>query len=125
MSFESATEAKQEARWTEVIESEIKSIEEAIENAVSEGKFTTTVCDTIMTTPYDLPCPCECEINGDGYTNNYMYEYYPVWKHKVENMPCQDAMNQVIKYFHDKKYAISRRTNPYTKKSFFWIVSWS
>jgi hypothetical protein len=124
MSFETSTEAKQEARWSDIIESEISAIETEIENAVSEGKFTTTVCDTPMTTPYNI-CDCDCEINGDGYSDNFKYEYYKVWKQEVENMPCQDAMNQVIKYFSDRKYAISRKTNPYTKNSFFWIVSWS
>ena len=40
-----------------------KNIETEIENAVSEGKFTTTISDTIMTTPYDF---CNCELNGDN-----------------------------------------------------------
>ena len=121
-SFETATVAKQTARWTDIIESEIIAIEEHISEAVKEGKFTTVIDDTEMTTSYNYE---ECEPNGDGYTDNYRYEYYKVWKQEVENMPCQDAMNQVIEYFHKKKYAISRQTNPYTKNSFFWIVSWS
>ena len=121
-SFETATTAKQAARWSDIIESEIATIEEHIADAVAEGKFTTVVSDTEMTASYDYE---ETEPNGDGYTDNYRYEYYKVWKQEVENMPCQDAMNQVIEYFHKKKYAISRQTNPYTKNSFFWIVSWS
>jgi hypothetical protein len=121
-SFETATVAKQTARWTDVINSEIAAIEERIAEAVAEGKFTTVVDGTEMTEPYVYE---ETEPNGDGYTDNYRYEYYKVWKQEVENMPCQDAMNQVIQYFHNKKYAISRQTNPYTKNSFFWIVSWS
>ena len=121
--FETSTIAKQTARWTDVINEAMSLIENAISEAVEEGKFTTTICDTPMTTPYKICC-CE-EPNGDGYTDNFKYEFYQVWKQKIENMPCQDAMNQVIEYFHKKKYAISRQTNPYTKNSFFWIVSWS
>ena len=121
-SFETATVAKQTARWNDIINSEISSIEQHISEAVAEGKFTTTIDDSIMTTSYEYE---ESEPNGDGYSDNFRYEYYKVWKQEVENMPCQDAMNQVIKYFSDKKFAISRQTNPYTKNSFFWIVSWS
>ena len=118
-----ATEAKQEARWTDIINEEISLIEESISEAIGEGKFTTVVSDTPMTTSYNIPC-C-AKPNGDGYTDYYRYEFYKVWKQKVENMPCQDAMNQVIKYFTDRKYAISRQTNPDTRNSFFWIISWS
>ena len=121
-SFETSTEAKQQARWTDVINAEISAIEECISEAVEQGKFTTVVSDTPMTTPYRL---CHCHPDGDGYTENYRYEFYDVWKQRIENMPCQDAMNQVIKYFTDKKFTISRQTNPYTRRSFFWIISWS
>ena len=121
-SFETATVAKQTARWSDIIESEISVIEQHISDAVAEGKFSTTIDDSIMTTSYEYE---ETEPNYDGYSDNFKYEYYKVWKQEVENMPCQDAMNQVIKYFSDKKFAISRQTNPYTKNSFFWIVSWS
>lgn len=136
-SYETSTEAKQTARWSDEIASEISAIEKEINTAVKEGKFTCVVSDTIMTSVYGCcMCPCDCsccknhtcenvEIGGDGYSDNYKYEYYKVWKQEIENMPCQDAMNQVIKYFTDKKFTISRQTNPYTKKSFFWIVSWS
>lgn len=115
-SFETATVAKQTARWNDIIDSEIASIEQHISEAVAEGKFTTIIDDSIMTTSYEYE---ESEPNGDGYSDNFRYEYYKVWKQEVENMPCQDAMNQVIQYFHNKKYAISRQTNPYTKNSFF------
>ena len=121
-SFETATVAKQTARWSDIIESEISVIEQHISDAVAEGKFSTTIDDSIMTSSYEYE---ETEPNYDGYSDNFKYEYYKVWKQEVENMPCQDAMNQVIKYFSDKKFAISRQTNPYTKNSFFWIVSWS
>lgn len=121
-SFETATVAKQTARWSDIIESEISVIEQHISDAVAEGKFSTTIDDSIMTSSYEYE---ETEPNYDGYSDNFKYEYYKVWKQEVENMPCQDAMNQVIEYFHKKKYAISRQTNPYTKNSFFWIVSWS
>ncbi len=118
-----ATEAKQEARWSDIIDEEISLIEDCITIAISEGKFTTVVSDTPMTSSYRIP---RCIIpNGDGYTDYYRYEFYKVWKQQVENMPCQDAMNQVIKYFTDKKYTISRQTNPDTRNSFFWIISWS
>ena len=46
------------------------------------NKFTiTTFLIHLMTTPYNI---CDCELNGDGYSDNFKYEYYKVWKQELK-----------------------------------------
>lgn len=50
--------------------------------------------------------------------------FWQAWKGYYDNLLYTARMNEVIKYFENRGYAISRITNTATDKTFRWVVSW-
>ena len=126
-----ATEARAKSRNDLVVFAEIRSIEEAIISAVTEGGWSAVdVTGTTMTWPeYTgsvaddvLKVANAVEPTEEQY-NEAVY-YYGVWTGTEDNRAKNSQMNTVINYFTDLGYSIDRIVNSTTGETFRWVISW-
>lgn len=103
--FPIASEARSASRDTTLIFNEIRTIEEAILQAITNDEFSIEVSSTIMTARSDSNI-------------EQAKMYYSVWQDTLNqydqslgNPVLKDQMNQVQLYFKDKQYTIYRKTN--------------
>jgi hypothetical protein len=57
-------------------------------------------------------------------TNPSSVDYFSVWQGVTNDRAKTDQMNQVISYFENLGYTISRLTNTATNKTFKWVISY-
>jgi len=57
-------------------------------------------------------------------TNPSSVDYFSVWQGVTNDRAKTDQMNQVISYFENLGYTISRLTNTATTKTFKWVISY-
>ena len=57
-------------------------------------------------------------------TNPSSVDYFSVWQSVTNDRAKTDQMNQVISYFENLGYTISRLTNTATNKTFKWVISY-
>jgi len=57
-------------------------------------------------------------------TNPSSVDYFSVWQGVTNDRAKTDQMNQVISYFKNLGYTISRLTNTATNKTFKWVISY-
>jgi len=57
-------------------------------------------------------------------TNPSSVDYFSVWQGVTSDRAKTDQMNQVISYFENLGYTISRLTNTATTKTFKWVISY-
>ena len=57
-------------------------------------------------------------------TNPSSVDYFSVWQGVTNDRAKTDQMNQVISYFENLGYTISRLTNSATNKTFKWVISY-
>ena len=57
-------------------------------------------------------------------TNPASVTYFNCWQGTSSSRPKTDQMNQVISYFQNLGYTISRLTNTATNKTFKWVISY-
>jgi len=57
-------------------------------------------------------------------TNPSSIDYFSVWQGVTNDRAKTDQMNQVISYFENLGYTISRLTNSATNKTFKWVISY-
>jgi len=57
-------------------------------------------------------------------TNPDSVSYFSTWLGNTADRPKTDQMNQVIKYFQQLGYTISRIKNTNTNKTFKWVISY-
>ena len=57
-------------------------------------------------------------------TNPDSVDYFRVWQGVTNDRAKTDQMNQVISYFENLGYTISRLTNSATNKTFKWVISY-
>ena len=57
-------------------------------------------------------------------TNPSSVDYFSVWQGVTSDRAKTDQMNQVISYFQNLGYTISRLTNTATNKTFKWVISY-
>ena len=57
-------------------------------------------------------------------TNPSSVDYFSVWQSVTNDRAKTDQMNQVISYFENLGYTISRLTNTATTKTFKWVISY-
>ena len=57
-------------------------------------------------------------------TNPSSVDYFSVWQGVTNDRAKTDQMNQVISYFENLGYTISRLTNSNTNKTFKWVISY-
>ena len=57
-------------------------------------------------------------------TNPSSVDYFSVWQGVTNDRAKTDQMNQVISYFKNLGYTISRLTNSATNKTFKWVISY-
>lgn len=104
--FPSAIDAREYSRNNTVIFNEIRDIESSILEAIDNKNFDTIISNSYMTS----------EQSG--------ISYWRVWQEFDENDVLYDQMSQVIKYFQDLKYSVSRKTNMEIGNIFYWEIKW-
>ncbi len=57
-------------------------------------------------------------------TNPSSIDYFSVWQGVTNDRAKTDQMNQVISYFENLGYTISRLTNSATNRTFKWVISY-
>lgn len=57
-------------------------------------------------------------------TNPSSIDYFSVWQGVTNDRAKTDQMNQVISYFENLGYIISRLTNSATNRTFKWVISY-
>ena len=57
-------------------------------------------------------------------TNPSSVDYFSVWQGMTNDRAKTDQMNQVISYFENLGYTISRLTNSATNRTFKWVISY-
>ena len=118
--FPTATIANERSQNNIVIASEIYILVMSILTAITQNKTTVTYAyDSTVT------------INGTQITGSVMTNddvtgqlYYSVWSGTTDGDVETENMNEVMKFFDDNKYAISRVQNTDTENTFNWVISW-
>lgn len=105
--FPTAKESRFKSRSTSLIFEESTSLMEQVILASEAGDLSVEIGNTYMTNPGTIA-----------------EEYWLVWKNINRDDVFQDQMNNVIKYFNDRGYTISRKTNPETERTFIWVIRW-
>ena len=57
-------------------------------------------------------------------TNPDSVSYFSTWQGNLTDRPKTDQMNQVIQYFQQLGYTITRLKNTNTNKTFKWVISY-
>ena len=100
--FMTAAEARVGARKNLTIHTEIREIENQILTAVSKGQLSVMVNNTLMTTNQD---------------------YYKVWLKQTTDRVLDDQMNEVITYFTNLGYTVTRKQRSNTAYM-NWEIVW-
>jgi len=112
--FPSAREARFNSRNNLEIFREIRTIEEHILVAQSNGLFEVVVDDTVMT-----------EYPATGVQNpadSPSLDFYNTWK-GAASVSLEEQMKTVIGYFKDLGYSIVRRAVN-NSTTFTWVIKW-
>lgn len=116
MIFPSADDARANARNNIIIFNEVRNIENEILTAISQNLLSIKIVDTTMTNPGTT-------LNGT-VTPGTGYPYYQAWSGIVPSRELSDQMDQVVLYFTDIGYSVSRFVNTDTNYAFYWEIMW-
>lgn len=113
-----AANAREQSQGNSVIAQEIFILTLRVLAAVSENQLSAVArADT------------EVEVNGITITGSPMTNantlgrsYYQVWRGTAEDPVKTEQMSEVINYFKNLGYAISRKST--TGTEFYWDISW-
>jgi hypothetical protein len=132
-----AAQARAKARNDWIIYNEIRAIERAILMAVGTGSSESYVGVVLTNTHMTGETPDAISSEGNGIliteadiplegeeTQTVAREYLQVWQGSRTDRAKDLQMSEIVKYFTDLGYSITRKVNRSTGDTFKWIIYW-
>jgi len=121
--FPTAAQARERGQGNRIIIEEIMILELAITDAVANGALTTQYGGVLTDSSASTTTVNGITITGSIMTgeNATGQSYYNVWKTTVTDTAKTEQMTEVIAYFEDKGYVISRKSA--NSSTFYWDIS--
>lgn len=114
----SAANAREQSQGNNVIAQEVFVITLRISAAVSNNSLSTTASAATQVTVNGVSITGSPMTNADSTGRSY----YQVWKGTESDDVKTEQMNEVIDYFKNLGYSISRKST--TGTEFYWDIRW-
>lgn len=116
--FPSAAQAREQSQGNAIIAQEVFTLELAVITAMATTELSVTfgATDTVLMNAITITGSIMTNADATGQS------YYDVWKSTVISQVQTEQMDEVIAYFQDKGFTISRKST--TNTEFFWDITW-
>lgn len=116
--FPSASDAREQAQGNSIIGQEVFILELAVLTAISNTALSVSfgAADTVTINAITITGSIMTNADATGQS------YYNVWKNTVTSQVQTEQMDEVIAYFENRGYTISRKST--TNTEFFWDITW-